>query len=151
MKQGKKEEAFEMLEKAVFSEYTTLNLAFGIMITKALEEKDHGYARFLAEKMCTLASGFDMGKYNECAAMLNVVTAENNVEGTFQVAKQLLNNVDTICDFQKSQLYKHMKFQEVENPYTEEMKKELLEGFRKAEEFAYMKEYEPWEKLLSGN
>ena len=53
MKQGKKEEAFEMLEKAVFSEYTTLNLAFGIMITKALEEKDHGYARFLAEKMCT--------------------------------------------------------------------------------------------------
>ena len=124
MKQGKKEEAFEMLEKAVFSEYTTLNLAFGIMITKALEEKDHGYARFLAE---------------------------NNVEGTFQVAKQLLNNVDTICDFQKSQLYKHMKFQEVENPYTEEMKKELLEGFRNAEEFAYMKEYEPWKKLLSGN
>ena len=31
-----------MLEKAVFSEYTTLNLAFGIMITKALEEKDRG-------------------------------------------------------------------------------------------------------------
>ena len=151
MEQGRTEEAFEMLEKAVFSEYTTLNMAFGIMITKALEEKDHGYARFLAEKMCTLASGFDMGKYNECAAMLNVVTAENNVEGTFQVAKQLLNNVDTLGDFQKSQLYKHMKFREVENPYTEEMKKELLEGFRNAEEFAYMKEYEPWIKLLSGN
>ena len=100
MEQGRTEEAFEMLEKAVFSEYTTLNMAFGIMITKALEEKDHGYARFLAEKMCTLASGFDMGKYNECAAMLNVVTAENNVEGTFQVAKQLLNNVDTLGDFQ---------------------------------------------------
>ena len=63
----------------------------------------------------------------------------------------MLNNVDTICDFQESQLYKHMKFQEVENPYTEEMKKELLEGFRNAEEFAYMKEYEPWKKLLSGN
>ena len=65
--------------------------------------------------------------------------------------KQLLNNVDTLGDFQKSQLYKHMKFREVENPYTEEMKKELLEGFRNAEEFAYMKGYEPWEKLLSGN
>ena len=43
-----------------------------------------------------------------------------------------------------------MKFRKVENPYTEEMKKELLEGFRNAEEFAYMKGYEPWEKLLSG-
>lgn len=73
MKQGKKEEAFEMLEKAVFSEYTTLNLAFGIMITKALEEKDHGYARFLAEKMCTLASGFDMGKYNEYAELIDTM------------------------------------------------------------------------------
>ena len=28
------------------------------------------------------------------------------------------------------------------------MKKELLEGFRNAEEFAYMKEYEPWEKIV---
>lgn len=53
-------------------------------------------------------------------------------------------------DFQKSQLYKHMKFREVENPYTEEMKKELLEGFRNAEEFAYMKGYEPWENCYQG-
>ena len=43
---GEKEEAFEMLEKAVFSEYTTLNLAFGIMITKALEGKaGQGFCR----------------------------------------------------------------------------------------------------------
>ena len=62
----------------------------------------------------------------------------------------MLNNVDTICDFQESQLYKHMKFQEVENPYTEEMKKELLEGFRNAEEFVYMKEYEPWKNCYQG-
>ena len=84
-----------------------------------------------------------MGKYNECAAMLNVVTAENNVEGTFQVAKQLLNNVDTICDFQESQLYKHMKFQEVENPYTEEIEKRIAGRLQKGRRVAYMKEYEP--------
>lgn len=98
MKQGKKKRHLRCWKRLFFRVYH-LEFGFGIMITKALEEKDHGYARFLAEKMCTLASGFDMGKYNECAAMLNVVTAENNVEGTFQVAKQLLNNVDTICDF----------------------------------------------------
>ena len=148
MEQGKTEEAYEKLEKAVFSEYTTLNMAFGIMITKALEEKDHGHARFLAEKLCTLASGFDMGKYNECAAMLNVVTAEKNVEGTFEVVKQLLENVDTICDFRKSELYKHITFKNMENPYAEEMKKELLAGFRNEEEFCYMKGYVPWEEML---
>ena len=124
-------------------------LAFGIMITKALEKNDPGYARFLAEKICALAGVFEMGKYSECAAMLNIVTAEKNVEGTFQVAKQLLENVDTICDFQNSELYRHMKFREVKNPYTKEMKKELLLGFQDEKEFAYMKGYEPWEKLLA--
>ena len=72
-----------------------------------------------------------------------------NVEDTFKVIKQLLENVDTICDFQKSRLYKHIKFQDVENPYAEEMKKELIAGFQNEEDFAYMKGYKPWKKLLA--
>ena len=119
------------------------------MITKALDKKDHKSARFLAEKMCALAGVFEMGKYNECATMFNVVVAEQNVEDTFKVVKQLLENVDTICDFQKSRLYKHIKFQDVENPYDEEMKKELIAGFQNEEDFAYMKGYKPWKKLLA--
>ena len=79
--------------------------------------------------------------------MFNVVVAEQNVEDTFKVIKQLLENVDTICDFQKSRLYKHIKFQDVENPYAEEMKKELIAGFQNEEDFAYMKGYKPWKKL----
>lgn len=50
MEQGKTEEAYEKLENAVFSEYTTLNLAFSIMTAKALKEKNGAYARFLAGK-----------------------------------------------------------------------------------------------------
>lgn len=149
MEQGKTEEAYEKLENAVFSEYTTLNLAFSIMTAKALKEKNGAYARFLAEKMCTLAAVFDMGKYNQCAPLLNIVTAEKNVEDTFQVAKQLLENVDTICDFRESRLYQHMEFKTAENPYTREMEENrLLTLFRDGEDFSYMKGYEPWEKLL---
>ena len=36
-------------------------------------------------------------------------------------------------------------------PELQEMKKELLTGFRDEDEFAYMKGYEPWEKLLAEN
>ena len=78
-----------------------------------VEENDLGYARFLAEKVCTLANVFEMRRYNECVPMLNIVTAEKNVKGTFQLAKQ------------------------------------LLEGFRNEEDFDYMREYEPWKKLLA--
>ena len=148
MKQGKTEDAYEKLEDVVFSTYTTLNLTFGTMITQALEEKNHEYAKYLAKKMNVLANAFDMGKYHECAAMLNVVVAEKDVEGTFQVAKQLLENVDTMGDFRESKLYQHMKFRDTENPYAKEMKKALLEGFRTEEEFSYMNGYEPWDQFI---
>lgn len=45
MEQEKTEEAYEKLENIILSEYTTLNLAFGMMITKALDKKDHKSAR----------------------------------------------------------------------------------------------------------
>ena len=148
MKQGKTEDAYEKLEDVVFSTYTTLNLTFGTMITQALEEKNHEYAKYLAKKMNVLANAFDMGKYHECAAMLNVVVAEKDVKGTFQMAKQLLENVDTMGDFRESKLYQHMKFRDTENPYAKEMKKALLEGFRTEEEFSYMNGYEPWDQFI---
>ena len=148
MKQGKTEDAYEKLEDVVFSTYTTLNLTFGTMLTQALEERNHEYAKFLAKKMNVLANAFDMGKYHECAAMLNVVVAEKDVEGTFKVAKQLLENVDTMGDFRESKLYQHMKFRDTENPYAKEMKKALLEGFRTEEEFSYMNGYEPWDQFI---
>lgn len=148
MQQRKTEDAYEKLEDVVFSTYTTLNLTFGTMITQALEEKNHEYAKYLAKKMNVLANAFDMGKYHECAAMLNVVVAEKDVEGTFQVAKQLLENVDTMGDFRESKLYQHMKFRNTENPYAKEMKKALLEGFRTEEEFSYMNGYEPWDQFI---
>ena len=148
MQQGKTEDAYEKLEDVVFSTYTTLNLTFGIMITQALEERNHEYAKYMAKKMSILANVFNMGKYHECAAMLNVVVAEKDVEGTFQVAKQLLENVDTMGDFRESKLYQHMKFRNTENPYAKEMKKALLEGFRTEEEFSYMNGYEPWDQFI---
>ena len=148
MQQGKTEDAYEKLEDVVFSTYTTLNLTFGTMITQALEEKNHEYAKYLAKKMNVLANAFDMGKYHECAAMLNVVVTEKDVEGTFQVAKQLLENVDTMGDFRESKLYQHMKFRNTENPYAKEMKKALLEGFRTEEEFSYMNGYEQWDQFI---
>jgi transcriptional regulator with XRE-family HTH domain len=148
MQQGKTEDAYEKLEDVVFSTYTTLNLTFGTMITQALEEKNHEYAKYLAKKMSILANVFDMGKYHECAAMLNVVVAEKDVKGTFQMAKQLLENVDTMGDFRESKLYQHMKFRDTENPYAKEMKKALLEGFRTEEEFSYMNGYEPWDQFI---
>ena len=147
--QGKIEEAYEMFEDVLFSEYSTLNLAFSMMTGLALEEKDTAYAKFLAEKNGTLSAVFDMGKYNEYAPMLNIVCAEKDVEGTYQAVEQLLESVDSLYGFSGSKLYRHKKFKDTDGSYLQVIKEKLLEGFRNEEDLSFMKGYEPWEKLIS--
>lgn len=147
--QGKTEEAYEMFENVLFSEYNTLNFTFSMMTRLALEENDTAYAKFLAEKNGTMAHVFDMGKYNEYVPMLDIVCAEKNVEGTYQVARQLLENVDSIYDFQNSKLYRHKKFKDNDGAYLPVIKEKLLEGFRTEDDLSFMKGYEPWEKLIN--
>lgn len=146
--QGKIEEAYEMFENVLFSEYHTLNLAFSFMTEMALEEEDIEKARFLAEKMGALAGIFDMGKYHECSAMLNVMCAEKNIQGTYRVVEQLLQNADSLCDFRKSRLFQHMKFKNPDSSFIEGIKEKLQDGFRDEESFGYMKEFEAWERLI---
>ena len=147
--QGKIEDAYEMFESVIFSLYSTLNFALSFMTSMALEEKDFEYARFLSEKMCTLSNLFEMGKYNECSPLLDIVCAERNIEETYKVVKQLLENVDSLYDFQKSKLYKHKNFRKIDNSsYFKEIKERLLDGFRDENDFYYMKGYEPWEDLI---
>ena len=86
-----------------------------MMAGLALEEDDTTYAKFVAEKFSTLSCLFDMGKYNEYAPMLDIMCAEKNVEGTYKVVEQLLENVDSLYDFQKSKLYRHKKFKKTED------------------------------------
>lgn len=42
-----------------------------MLLNLALKEQNTEDARFLASKLGNLAKLFDMGKYNECSAMLN--------------------------------------------------------------------------------
>lgn len=145
--QGKIEEAYGMYEDVIFSGYSTYNFVLSMMAKLALEEDDIGYARFLSEKIQSIAHTLEMGKYNEYSPMLDIVCAEKDVEGTYQVVKQLLENVDTMYDFRKSELYKHKKFRDVDSSMFETVKAKLLEAFSNEETFGYMKGYEPWENL----
>ena len=146
--QGDKENAYKTFEDIVLSAYHTLNFAFSLMTGLALEEGDIQEARYLAEKMGAIAGIFEMGKYHECASMLDVVCAEKNVEETYHIVEQLLTSVDSLCDFQKSRLFQHMKFSETGSLFAENLKEKLLEGFRNSESFGYMKGDMAWEDLL---
>lgn len=74
--QGKTEEAYKIFESVLFSEYQTLNFSFSFTLNLAIEENDMESAQILSEKMSAMAGIFDMGKYNECSAMLEVMIEE---------------------------------------------------------------------------
>ena len=82
---------------------------------------------------------FDMGKYNEYAPMLNIVCAQKDVEGTYQVVEQLLESVDSLYGFSRSKLYRHKKFKDTDGSYLQVIKEKLLEGFRNEEDLSFMK------------
>lgn len=146
--QGDKENAYKTFESVLFSEYQTLNFLFSLMTGLALEEDNTPKARYLAEKIGKIAGIFEMGKYHEYSSMLEIVCVEKNVVETYQVVEQLLESVDSICDFQKSMLYNHMKFSEMESSFAENLKEKLLDGFRDEEAFGYMKGNYEWETLI---
>lgn len=146
--QGDKENAYTAFESVLFSTYQTLNLAFTLMIETALEEGDFKKAHYLAEKLGAAAGLFEMGKYNECSPMLNVVCAEKNVEETYRVAVQLLESINSLCDFRASGLYRHMKFTKLDHSFAKGYQEKIMEIFRSKEDFGYMEGYKDWERLI---
>lgn len=146
---GETESAYRMSEELIFAEFDTLIWIFSLMTSIAVEEGDIQKARYYAEKSGKVAGVFEMGKYHECSAMLDVVCAEKNVVETYNVVAQLLKYVDSLFDFRKSKLYQHMTFREPENSYTKDLKEKLIAGFRDDEAFGYMKGYADWEKLIA--
>ncbi len=146
---GETESAYKMLEELIFSKYNTLNWIFSLMTSMAIEEGDIQKARYFAEKAGAIAGVFEMGKYHECSPMFDVVCTEKNVVETYNIVEQLLKNMDSLFDFQKSELYRHMTFREPENSYTKDLKEKLIAGFRDEQDFGYMKGYADWEKLIA--
>ena len=47
---------------------------------------------------------------------------EKNVEGTYKVVEKLLENVDSLYNFQKSKLYRHKKFKNTDGSYFQVIK-----------------------------
>ncbi len=137
--QGEKDNAYQMFENVIFSEYQTLNCAIASMIMMSLEDDDIQKARYLAEKLGKIANVLEMGKCREWLPMLDVVRAEKNVPETCHIVKQLLNSADSLFDFQNSKLYRHMNFRKTQSSFAEDWKENLLKVLRDEEAFGYMK------------
>lgn len=149
--QGKMDEALETLESLMLSEYSTLNFTISLMIGIALEQNDVNYAEYLTNKAKELAHTFEMGKYHEYSPKLDIMCAKKDIEGTFDIICNLLDSINTICDFRNSKLYKHRHFRNIDESYYDEIKEQLIKGCGSDGEYDYMKGYKPWDTLIKNH
>ena len=148
-KTGKRTEAYRLYEELLYAGYQRMQLVLNDLRILYMEDDDHEMAKKLVEVSSSIASAFEMGKYNEISVGLDVAAWEKDVECTARIMREILKSVDTIGDFTYSKLYQHMYLKSVAPSFKAELKKELLKSLDD-DTFDYMKGNKEWNKLKNG-
>ncbi len=148
-KTNRLDEAYQVYEQLLFSGYQTMSMVLNSLYKLAQQEKDTRKARILIEKQSQLANVLDMGGYQEVAPILDYATSQQDVEMTIETMEKLLANLDSLSDFSKSSLYRHLDFKKINKEFIEQQRNNLKELFSDEETFGYMKNNERWKYLTN--
>lgn len=144
---GRTQDAFQIYEGLLLSEFNRLRMVLNNLHILYMQEKDYDMARKLIGIESSLAKLFEMGRYQEASPGLELAVAEKNVEETERIMRILLEHSKTLTDFTRSGLYRHTPFKKTPSAFSDQLKKNLLEGFLTEETFSYMHGNPYWEKL----
>lgn len=147
---GRIQEAYRTYEELLFADYQRISAELYGMYLLALKEEDMELAHRLASKEAELARCFEMGRYYEVSAGLELATMEKDAERVLAMMKEMLSSVEEIGGFRDSWLYRHMEFRKMEERFPAEMKEKLLECFRDEETYGFLKENKDWKELVKG-
>ncbi len=145
-KTGKREESYRAYEELLFSGYQHIQSTIFDLCSLYMEDNNHEMAEKLSHVSSLAASTFEMGKYNEVCAGLDVAVWEKDVAATVHIMQNLLDSIETIDDFTKSKLYQHMTFKPLDTEFSENLRQELLKSLED-KSYNYMQGNECWEKL----
>ncbi len=149
-KTGNRKEAYRAYEELIFTGYQHIQSTLNDLRILYMEDNDHEMAKKLVGVSSSAASTFEMGRYHEIYAGLDVAVWEKDVADTARLIQDILENIESIGDFTKSKLYQHMTLKTFEPEFSESLKQELLKSMED-ESYNYMQGNESWEKLKHSN
>lgn len=137
VKQGKIREAHQLYERILFDGYNdiswSLNGSFGL----ALKEKNLEQAQFLVQKQKEIVRVMEMGTYMEVSAELPLALYKKDSDKILELLQEIVASAETLTDFKKSRLYRHMEFSETTS---ENIKWMLAKSLEKDEDLEFLKE-----------
>ena len=126
---GNIEEAYKEYEELLFSYYQMCSMVLHGLCNLAMQDNDMESAHYYMNKQESLAKTFEMGKYHEVSGKMNMVSFEDS-NAVEEIAKELVECIDTITSFTSAPLYRHMAFKEVKPNFVDELKAELLNNMK---------------------
>lgn len=130
------------------SSYEHTNNVLQSMNILAMEQQDYAKARYFAQKQGALAQLFEMGKYRQYSPMLEIAMAEKNEQEILEITEKLLKYSGDIGAFANARLYADMKFKEIPQDFTKEIKQSLIESFRNETKLDFLKDNPKWREIL---
>jgi len=144
--QEKNAEAYEIYENMILKSTNEISSVLQIMIRLLCKEKKYEKAVKYAHIGKTLAELFDMGSYAECTPQLFLALDKKDKEKSIEMLEQMIRGVETMADYQKSQLYTHIKFNETSN--LGNLKKMLSRALESDEELDFIKNEPRFKRLF---
>ena len=145
---GRIQEAYRTYEELLFADYQRISAEVYGMYLLAMKEGDRETAERLVSKQAELARCFEMGRYYEVSAGLELATMEKDEARVLELMKEMLSSVEEIGAFRNAWLYRHMEFRKMEERFPAEMKEKLLQCFRDEETYGFLKENKGWKELV---
>ncbi len=114
VRDGRYEEAFKILEEALYSSYQNMSTLLYEIYMAAIKTENYNKAEKVIEKESALAELFEMGEYHKCAGRLTLAVAKKDNKKALEYMESLIDNTGTMLDYMKSDLYEHMEFREAD-------------------------------------
>lgn len=146
-KTERKEDAYRIYEKLLYSGYQSLNTTFHHLYGMALGENDYEKAHMLVDKMGKLAQLFEFGAYHEISPGLDLAILEKDETEILRITETLLTNTESICGFSQSPLYAHMKFTNYNENTISQIQKDIRIALQ-GEDMKYLRKNPKWKALM---
>lgn len=107
-KQGRREEAWILLERSLFDQAHAAQSLLLRMMDLALEEENPGRARLLSDRAAQIGRILDLSDYAVLSAPFQLAMAQEDGAAALDLLEQLLHSLTVPLDLSASPLYAHL-------------------------------------------
>lgn len=145
---GKSDESYKIYESIILKNANEICTALSLVIKLLCKENKFNKAEEYVRCGQKLIETFELGEYQKYSFDFHIATEKKDKEKTIEAIKNLMSSLNSVNDFMKSDLYRHMEFDEPFNIDIDEYKRTTKEVIAKDKALEFIKDDSRLELLL---